>query len=1185
MNEDEVTETSSTVFQEAERMTATVARDVRMEAAEPEVVYEQHIPHGLETTVEFLSRDCFAQKDISFSTCEKVVQLVCGLAKSLRKRSFQEGTESIALGAYSHGNYYGIIKKTYGLQQTTKYINAFMKHHGAKGQWSSFQLCHNCHVGCHRDAHNLVGTPCWTISFGNFSKGRLWLESSSPAQATTTNTLEKVKLSDGTEALGEVVSTRQVMTQFCPKTRHAVEEWEGDRFSIVAYTTRGIQELSRTERDVLRTFGFPLGKSEGTSHADREFNQRPKKSVRRTLWKGAQRASAFLTLGLAAASSFLSEQMPSGKLPGQACLFEIGGTEITYQYVEAGAHVVEPLSWDEYNDPDRTIDVNLTIKNLKPNVVWFQGSANSSFLGETVQRTIECQLDCGGCVVLQAQLQDPLWTSAALGDLVNQYAHSCEDCGDLRLLRLGQPGPPECEHHQDVGLHVHQEFMTSREQQKPVDQEGGSAIRFDGNVPPHVQVALKRLHQNLGHPRIVDMLRHLRYAGADEGVLKACKKMRCEVCDRNQKTQVARPATLPSLLDMNQLVSIDVFHAFDVDRVRHEFLSVIDHATTFHLVCELQGHSTEAFCRGFTQLWGNVFGAPGTISTDLETGLQAGITKYAEFHGSKLRTSAGQAHWQQGVIERHGLWYQEILQRVIDEKSITSEDMHLAVQAVNSAKNELRRRHGFSPTQAVFGRDPRCPEELCGSNDEERFIEVMSSDSRRQREVSIRTAAKMAFFRTQLDSKFRKALIQRSRVKRGGYAVGEMVSFYRMEKVATKRGSWRGPGTIVGTEGGNWWVSFGGRCHLVAEEHLRPSSPEEVGDILSSKIARDDLEKLLNLDPDDPSTYEQVDEPEPPEEAPSPDQDPEQDFQVLSDEEMVEDMDFTLELEGADPVDGIDGSDRASASERRQLEHPAPYGPVRKRVRQKGPQGQEHTVHMMKKCQTDRALEKALEKEIPWKLIPESEHADFKLAEEKQFREHLDHQALKPLSVDESAEVMRRVDPSRILTSRFAYRDKHWSRRKLDPGLAWKHKARLVVSGHRDPDVKCLETDAPTINRLTILTLLQVLASRKRTHDWVAAAGDITAAFLNGDDMDRELYLRQPRTGLKGLDPRQLLLITKGVFGLPDSPRKWWKRLRRDMLNIRIEVEGQECFFTQCPLDPCLFQLVSAEDPVCRGSC
>ncbi|CAE7827512.1 GIP, partial [Symbiodinium sp. CCMP2456] len=395
----------------------------------------------------------------------------------------------------------------------------------------------------------------------------------------------------------------------------------------------------------------------------------------------------------------------------------------------------------------------------------------------------------------------------------------------------------------------------------------------------------------------------------------------------------------------------------------------------------------------------------------------------------------------------------------------------------------------------------------------------------------------MAFFRTQLDTKFRKALIQRSRVKRGGYAVGELVSFYRIEKVATKRGSWRGPATIIGTEGGNWWVSFGGRCHLVAEEHLRPSSPEEVGDILSSKIARDDLEKLLNLDPDDPETYHSSDEYEP-SEAPDPHgQDPGQEFPVLPDEEMAEDMEFSLELEGGDSNDTSGILDRATGSERRQLEQPNPSGPVRKRVRQKAPQSKEHSVHMMKRCQTDRALEKALEKEIPWKLVPESEHEAFRSAEDKQIREHLDHKALVPLSIEESQRIQNEIDPSRILNSRFAYRDKHWSRRKLDPTVPWKHKARLVVSGHRDPDVKYLETDAPTINRLTILTLLQVLASRRRSHDWEASAGDITAAFLNGDDMER----------------------------------------------VRIRVEGEECFFEQCPLDPCLFQLVSDGSRVPRA--
>ncbi|CAE7252997.1 RE1 [Symbiodinium sp. CCMP2592] len=933
-----------------EEIDALMSRLAALKADSPEIFYEarEDIPgaDAIGNSVEHFAKDRLAQKDFTFSTCEKIVRAVCQRAQNLRKRKINQGTDSIALGGYSHGNHYGIIQKTYAFHQTTKYINAFMKTHGAHG------------------------TRCWTIAFGDYSGGRLWLQSDPDAKVDGPSDFQNVKLSDGTEAIG-------------------------DRCSIVAYTTRGVQHLSR-----------------------------------KSLWKGAQRASAFLTLGLAAASSFLSEYMPSGKAVEQACVFEIGGTNITYQMTEAGAHVVEPISWEEYLDSDLKFDVHQTIQTLKPNVVWFQGEREFIQRGDRVLQTIDYQLGCGGSVVLQGLFYDPIW------NMVNFELY-------------------------DLGMSQHYPTKETNQYMK------GFGRDLWLRTTDAITLIMKALQ------RFTLTATHLRYAGADEGVLKACKKMRCEVCARNQATQVARPATLPSLLDMNQLVSVDVFHVFDANRVRHEFLSVIDHATTFHLVCELEGHSAEAFCRSFTQLWGNTFGAPGTISADLETGLQGGITKYAEFFGSNLRSSAGQAHWQQGVVERHGLWYQEILRRVIDEKSITSEDMP-------------------------------CLDET--QDHQKKFVALTT-----------RTAAKMAFFRTQADSKFRKALIQRSRIKRGGYAVGELVSFYRIEKVATKRGSWRGPGTIIGSEGGNWWVSFGGRCHLVAEEHLRPSTPEEVGDILSTKVARDDLEKLLNLDPDDPDTYAPSEDYEPSEMNVEHDgADPGQELRPVTDEEMVEDMDFALELEGGELFPELFGDEGQT------------------------------------------------EPSMPGQ------------AEDKQFQEHLDHSALKPMGVEESEEILAKIDPSRILNSRFAYRDKHWSRRKIDASIPWKHKARLVVSGHRDPDVKHLETDAPTINRLTILTLLQVLACRRQSDDWEASAGDITAAFLNGDDMDRELYLRQPRTGLRGLDPRQLLKITKGVFGLPDSPRKWWKRLRRDMLNIRIQVDGEECFFEQSPLDPCLFQLVSA---------
>ena len=169
--------------------------------------------------------------------------------------------------------------------------------------------------------------------------------------------------------------------------------------------------------------------------------------------------------------------------------------------------------------------------------------------------------------------------------------------------------------------------------------------------------------------------------------------------------------------------------------------------------------------------------------------------------------------------------------------------------------------------------------------------------------------------------------------------------------------------------------------------------------------------------------------------------------------------------------------------------------PVARRVRQKTPGNRVQSANMLKKCQTDRSLEKQLEKELPWRLIPPEEHEAFRVAEDKQYQEHLDHAALEPMSVSESDRIREEVPADRILSSRFAYRDKNWSRRKIDPNTPWKHKARLVVAGHKDPDICYLETDAPTIGRLTILTLFQVLASRRKSADWVAAAGDINRCF------------------------------------------------------------------------------------------
>ena len=170
-----------------------------------------------------------------------------------------------------------------------------------------------------------------------------------------------------------------------------------------------------------------------------------------------------------------------------------------------------------------------------------------------------------------------------------------------------------------------------------------------------------------------------------------------------------------------------------------------------------------------------------------------------------------------------------------------------------------------------------------------------------------------------------------------------------------------------------------------------------------------------------------------------------------------------------------------------------------------------------------------MEKEIPWRLIPADKREAFQEAESKQWAE-LDHQALEVLDVATSRAIRERVDPRRILPSLYAYKDKNLGRRPVDPSLPWRPKARLVVGGHVDPDVEEVKkySDSPTVSRTALMLVLQIATSRR----WQAAAGDVQAAFLNGLELKRELFMHQSRGGVPGLLPDQIICVCKGVFGL-----------------------------------------------------
>ena len=209
-------------------------------------------------------------------------------------------------------------------------------------------------------------------------------------------------------------------------------------------------------------------------------------------------------------------------------------------------------------------------------------------------------------------------------------------------------------------------------------------------------------------------------------------------------------------------------------------------------------------------------------------------------------------------------------------------------------------------------------------------------------------------------------------------------------------------------------------------------------------------------------------------------------------------------------------------------------------------------------CTTRKEL-KQLEKEIPWHLIPDEEREGYREALVKEWSVWLRYGAVVVLDLEASRYVEDYVDAARILNTRVCYRNKN----AAYPWLPVKHKARLVCRGDQDPDLTTLRRDAPTMSRAGMFCLLQLAASHP---GWFLFNSDITGAFLQGDQSlaarKEPLFLKQPREGLPGMHPKQLMMVVRGIFGLANSPRLFWRHLRDTLIKIG---------FRQSTLDRAMF--------------
>ena len=715
-----------------------------------------------------------------------------------------------------------------------------------------------------------------------------------------------------------------------------------------------------------------------------------------------------------------------------------------------------------------------------------------------------------------ARQQREAWHSYVAGDMV------------------GEGGDHQGDHHH--GGERHPEPL----QLPPGLRHGAEGITFAAGVPKRLANILKRVHQNMGHPSNADLARHLQLAGASTEAVKAVKDLHCETCKRSKQAGTRRPAKLTKPLDFNQEVALDTLHLYDQDGNKITVLSMLDLASGYHLVARPTGRTSEELADVFLSAWVSWAGPPQNVTVDQERGFMHNFTDKLEGIGCTLAYTAGQAHWKQGAVERQGQWYRHIWEKVCQHKMMEADDIDFTLAEVAAAKNRLRRVHGFSPSQWLFGTefnvgDPMLDEDLRLHQRQE----LQPPGAEWQRRQKIRQTAREEFIRSQAHSGLQRAVLGRPRVRHEGFEAGDFVYIYRVDKTAKgvarsrqNAGEWIGPGIIVGKEGNlSYWVSRGGRCLLCAEEHLRLAESEELGAAFQTKALKDDLQKLItNMEEDNPEIF-------------------------------------------ADATGSVSIPPRTEQRvPEKRMKTKGPANMVDVEVNEEvNPEAGQPSEALAVHHRIPKALQKQKDKEIPWNQIPEKEKPLYLEAEKAQWDQHDKYGAVRVLGPEETAKVRKEVPPERILKSRFAYRDKNVAKRRLDPKCPCKAKARLCIGGHRDPDLASggLLTEAPTASKMAFATLLFWAAQFR----WRLAAADIEAAFLNGVECKRGLYCEQPERGLPGVAPGVLLEVIKGIFGLSTSPRLWWEKLAKELKQLQIHTNGETLTFQQHELDVCYFVL------------
>ena len=558
----------------------------------------------------------------------------------------------------------------------------------------------------------------------------------------------------------------------------------------------------------------------------------------------------------------------------------------------------------------------------------------------------------------------------------------------------------------------------------------------------------------------------------------------CAICQRYKRSSPKPIVSMPLAKIFNEHIAMDL-----KDIGSKKIIHLVDHVTRFSAAAVIPSKKRDVVIDAVLRIWVSIFGSPKKILSDNGGEFtNDDFAEMAEKLNTKITTTAAESPWSNGVNERHnGILGEMVLK--------TMEDTHCSIETALmwsvTAKNTLANVYGFSPSQLVFGRNGSFPSVI---HDKLPALDNNFSTEYMRKNLDVLHSARENYVKAESSDKLRRALRLKTRTHTAKlFEIGQSVYFKREDS-----SRWKGPGDVIGVQGETVVIKYGGNIVRVHSCRVQLENTEFFPEDKTSEI-------------DASAPVKEKDELNAPDESHNTDTDNDK-LKIQTQKTVTREDTQDVEIQDDENEEGsgtVTENEMINVSDGQATNNVLPK--VKSMVLAKI--SDEDDFKQLKII--SRAGKASSAKYSTWLNVQDVETQEISPIDWKNVQEW------KELPVEEVL-ISNGYNPDELLSAKFE-EIKKWkdydvytevenvgqkviSTRWVNTVKDGIIRSRLVARGYEDTELN-ERIDSPTCEKSNLRLAVAIAASKQ----WRVNSLDVQSAFLQGKEVEGDIYLRPPK--------------------------------------------------------------------------